>query len=269
MSRLTNCFAKLKEKNQAALVTFITAGDPNYQTSLKLIQQLPAAGADIIELGMPFTDPMADGPTIQKSTLRALANGQNLTKTLEMVKIFRQQDQTTPIVLMGYFNPIHYYGVELFIQDAIKIGVDGLIVVDLPAEHDADLCTPAQKAGIDFIRLTTPTTDEKRLPQALKNSSGFVYYVSVAGVTGSGSATENQIKKAMTRLHNHTSLPICVGFGIRTPEQASTIAKLADGVVVGSALVNKIEQANTDEQAINSVLMLCNELSIAIKQARS
>lgn len=266
MSRIVNCFAKLKQQNQTALVTFITAGDPDYQTSLSLLQQLPAAGADVIELGMPFTDPMADGPTIQKASLRALANGQNLAKTLEMVSEFRQQNQTTPIVLMGYFNPIHHYGVDCFTKDAANAGVDGLIIVDLPAEHDIDLCTPAQAAGIDFIRLTTPTTDDRRLPQALNNSSGFVYYVSVAGITGAGSATEEQITEAMSRLHRHTSLPICVGFGIKTPEQAKVIAKLADGVVVGSALVNQIEQAKSKEQAIDAVLKLCNELSTAIKQ---
>lgn len=265
MSRLTACFAQLKQEHRAALVTFITAGDPNYQTSLNLLQKLPAHGADIIELGMPFTDPMADGPTIQKASLRALANGQNIKKTLEMVATFRMDDQTTPIVLMGYFNPIHHYGVALFAQDAKEAGVDGLIIVDLPAEHDNELCEPAQRAGIDFIRLTTPTTDDVRLPQALKNSSGFIYYVSVAGVTGSRSATETQITEAMERLHRHTSLPICVGFGIKTPAQAEKIAALADGVVVGSAFVNQIEQATSNNQAINNVLKLCSELSTAIK----
>lgn len=269
MSRIANCFAKLKEQNQAALVTFITAGDPDYQNSLSLLQQLPAAGADVIELGMPFTDPMADGPTIQKASLRALANGQNLVKTLEMVATFRQQNQTTPIVLMGYFNPIHYYGVERFVKEAATAGVDGLIIVDLPAEHDVDLGSPAKSAGIDFIRLTTPTTDEQRLPQVLANSSGFVYYVSVAGVTGAGSASEQQIVEAMQRLHKHTALPVCVGFGVKTPAQASSIAKLAEGVVVGSALVNQIEQASDPQQAIIAVLKLCNELSVAVKQARN
>ena len=268
MSRLTTCFSALREKHQAALVTFITTGDPNYQTSLSLLQQLPIHGADIIELGMPFTDPMADGPTIQKSSLRALANGQNTKKTLEMVTTFRINNQITPIVLMGYFNPIHHYGVEAFVQDAKKAGVDGLIIVDLPAEHDNDLCKPAQKAGIDFIRLTTPTTDDNRLPQILKNNSGFIYYVSVAGVTGSNSATETQITEAMTRLHRHTSLPICVGFGIKTPEQAEKIAALADGVVVGSAFINQIERATTDDQAISNVLALCNDLSTAIKRVK-
>lgn len=268
MSRLEQCFAELKAQNQAALVTYITAGDPDYQTCLELIKKLPASGADIIELGMPFTDPMADGPTIQKAALRALASGQNLIKTLEMVSEFRKENNKTPIVLMGYFNPIHYYGVPKFVEDAAKAGVDGLIIVDLPAEHDADLCTPAQAAGIDFIRLTTPTTNDQRLPQVLANSSGFVYYVSVAGVTGSGSATTEHIEQATKRLHSKTPLPICVGFGIRTAEQASTIAKFADGVVVGSALVDKIEHAETPQQAIDGVLKLCSELALGVKEAR-
>lgn len=268
MSRLTDCFAELKAKHSAALVTFITAGDPNYQTSLSLLQQLPKHGADIIELGMPFTDPMADGPTIQKASLRALANGQNIKKTLEMVATFRADNQKTPIVLMGYFNPIHHYGVEAFVQEAQKVGVDGLIIVDLPAEHDDDLCIPAKKAGLDFVRLTTPTTDDTRLPQVLQNSSGFIYHVSIAGVTGANSATETQISEAMTRLHQHTSLPICVGFGIKTPEQAEKIATLAEGVVVGSAFINQIEQATSDEQAINDVLSLCSDLSTAIKRVK-
>lgn len=266
MSRIVNCFTALKEKKQTALVTFITAGDPNYQTSLSILQQLPDAGADIIELGMPFTDPMADGPTIQKASLRALKSGQSLLKTLEMVATFRQNNQHTPIVLMGYFNPIHHFGVERFTHAARKAGVDGLIIVDLPAEHDADLCIQAQNENIDFIRLTTPTTDDKRLPRVLSNSSGFVYYVSVAGITGTASATNEQIEIAIERLRRHTSLPICVGFGIKTTEQASNIAKLADGVVVGSAFVNLIEQAETDQIAINNVMSLCNDLSRAIKE---
>lgn len=268
MSRLITCFSELKEKHSAAFVTFITAGDPDYQTSLKLLQQLPSHGADIIELGMPFTDPMADGTTIQKASQRALANGQSIKKTLEMVTTFRVDNQKTPIVLMGYFNPIHHYGVEVFIQDAKKTGVDGLIIVDLPAEHDNDLCIPAKKAGIDFIRLTTPTTDDVRLPQVLQNSSGFIYHVSVAGVTGTNTATDTQIAEAMSRLHRHTSLPICVGFGIKTPEQAEKVAALAEGVVVGSALVNQIEQASSNEQAISNVLALCHELSDAVKRVK-
>lgn len=268
MSRLADCFAKLQQQNQAALVTFITAGDPDYQTSLSLLKQLPLAGADVIELGMPFTDPMADGPTIQKSALRALANSQTLAKTLQMVSDFRQHDKITPIVLMGYFNPIHHYGVTAFVRDAKTAGVDGLIIVDLPAEHDTDLCIPAEEAGIDFIRLTTPTTDSKRLPQVLANSSGFIYYVSVAGVTGASSATEQQIADAVKQLKNNTPLPVCVGFGIRSPEQAAAVARLADGVVVGSALVKQIELATSSGQAIKDVLSLCQELSNSIKKAR-
>lgn len=268
MNRLADCFAKLKQKNQAAFITFITAGDPDYQTSLNILKTLPSKGADIIELGMPFTDPMADGPTIQKSSLRALKGGQTLAKTLQMVSDFRQQDKITPIVLMGYFNPIHHYGVSQFLQDAQRAGIDGLIIVDLPAEHDKDLCLPAHSLHIDYIRLATPTTNDKRLSQLLTNASGFIYYVSVAGVTGAGSATEQQIANAVNYLNSQTSLPICVGFGIRSPEQASTIAKFADGVVVGSALVQQIEMANTPDQAIKSVLSLCHELAISIKHAR-
>lgn len=269
MSRLANCFASLKTENRAALVTYITAGDPNYTTSLSLLKSLANAGADVIELGMPFTDPMADGPTIQKAALRALQSGQTLAKTLEMVAAFRKENNSTPIVLMGYFNPIHHYGVVKFTQDAVKAGVDGLIVVDLPTEHDEDLCVPAQKAGIDFIRLVTPTTDEKRLPQVLINSSGFIYYVSVAGITGSASATNDHINQAVQRLHANTSLPICVGFGVRSAEQAKAIAKVADGVVVGSALVSQIEQANgSAENAIKNVTTLCQQLATAIREAR-
>lgn len=268
MSRLAACFAKLKQQNQSAFVTFITAGDPDYQTSLTILKTLPFEGADIIELGMPFSDPMADGPTIQNSSLRALANGQTLAKTLQMVNDFRQDDQITPIILMGYFNPIYHYGVNNFLRDAQTAGVDGLIIVDLPAEHDNELCIPAHNSNIDFIRLATPTTDEKRLSQLLPNASGFIYYVSVAGVTGAGSATEQQISKAVKDLKTHTSLPICVGFGIRTPEQAAAIAKSADGVVVGSALVKQIETARCPDQAIKNVQSLCYELAKSIKQAR-
>ncbi|MDM1708023.1 tryptophan synthase subunit alpha [Thiopseudomonas alkaliphila] len=268
MSRFTECFAKLKQENRAALVTFVTAGDPNYLAAMQIFKGLPAAGADIIELGMPFTDPMADGPAIQKANLRSLANGQNLRKTLQMVSEFRQTNQETPVVLMGYFNPIYHYGVEQFIADATAAGVDGMIVVDLPPEHNADFCTPAQAAGLDFIRLTTPTTDDQRLPTVLAGSAGFVYYVSVAGVTGAGSATMDQVEEAVARIRRHSDLPVCIGFGIRTPEHAAEVAKRADGVVVGSALVNKIEQAENDQQAVDEVLALCRELSQGIRSAR-
>ncbi|MCQ4326015.1 tryptophan synthase subunit alpha [Stutzerimonas stutzeri] len=268
MSRLETRFAELKQQGRAALVTFVTAGDPDYATSLAILKGLPAAGADVIELGMPFTDPMADGPAIQLANLRALAGKQNMLKTLQMVREFRTQDQTTPLVLMGYFNPIHHYGVPRFVEDALAAGVDGLIVVDLPPEHNEDLCDPAQAAGIDFIRLTTPTTDDKRLPVVLNGSSGFVYYVSVAGVTGAGSATLEHVEQAVARLKRHTELPVCVGFGIRTPEQAAAIARLAEGVVVGSALVDQIANAKTGEQAVEGVLGLCREISAGVRGAR-
>ncbi|WNW12633.1 tryptophan synthase subunit alpha [Pseudomonas sp. DTU_2021_1001937_2_SI_NGA_ILE_001] len=268
MSRLEHRFAQLKAEGRSALVTFITAGDPGYDTSLKILKGLPAAGADVIELGMPFTDPMADGVAIQLATLRALDAGQTLAKTLQMVREFRADDSTTPIVLMGYYNPIHRFGVDAFVAQAKEAGVDGLIIVDLPPEHDGELATPAQASGIDFIRLTTPTTDDARLPRVLERSSGFVYYVSVAGVTGAGSATTEHVTEAIERLRRHTSLPISVGFGIRTPEQAAAIARLADGVVVGSALVDQIAKAGSPEQAVDGVLSLCAALAEGVRGAR-
>lgn len=268
MSRLQTRFAELKEQNRAALVTFITAGDPGYSTSLDILKGLPEAGADVIELGMPFTDPMADGPAIQLANIRALGNGQNLAKTLKMVREFRQENTTTPLVLMGYFNPIHYYGVDKFIADAKEAGVDGLIVVDLPPEHNEDLCHPAQAAGLDFIRLTTPTTDDQRLPTVLEGSSGFVYYVSVAGVTGAGAATLEHVEEAVARLRRHTDLPVSIGFGIRTAEHAASIARLADGVVVGSALIDKIAEATSSADAVQGVLGLCRQLAEGVRNAR-
>ncbi|UST59060.1 tryptophan synthase subunit alpha [Pseudomonas moraviensis] len=269
MSRLQTRFADLKQQNRAALVTFVTAGDPDYDTSLAILKGLPAAGADVIELGMPFTDPMADGPAIQLANIRALAAKQNLAKTLQMVREFRQGNSDTPLVLMGYFNPIHKFGVERFIAEAKEAGVDGLIVVDMPPEHNQELCDPAQAAGLDFIRLTTPTTDDARLPRVLNGSSGFVYYVSVAGVTGAGAATLEHVEEAVARLRRHTDLPISIGFGIRTPEQAAAIARLADGVVVGSALIDHIASADTPEQAIDGVLSLCSALSQGVRKARA
>lgn len=268
MSRLQSRFAELKEQNRAALVTFVTAGDPDYATSLAILKGLPDAGADVIELGMPFTDPMADGPAIQLANIRALAAEQNLPKTLQMVREFRETNASTPLVLMGYYNPIYAYGVERFVADAREAGVDGLIVVDLPPEHNDELCDPAQAVGIDFIRLTTPTTDDQRLPTVLNGSSGFVYYVSVAGVTGAGAATLEHVEQAVTRLKRHTDLPIAIGFGIRTPEQAANIARLAEGVVVGSALIDQIAKAKTGEEAIEGVLGLCRELSEGVRGAR-
>ncbi|WMN17865.1 tryptophan synthase subunit alpha [Pseudomonas piscis] len=268
MSRLQTRFAELKQQNRAALVTFITAGDPNYDTSLAILKGLPAAGADVIELGMPFTDPMADGPAIQLANIRALGAKQNLAKTLQMVREFRVDNSDTPLVLMGYFNPIHHYGVPRFIADAKAAGVDGLIVVDIPPEHNSELCDPAQAAGIDFIRLTTPTTDDARLPKVLDGSSGFVYYVSVAGVTGAGAATLEHVEQAVARLRRHTDLPISIGFGIRTPDQAAAIACLADGVVVGSALIDHIASAESPAQAVDGVLSLCSALSEGVRKAR-
>lgn len=268
MSRLQSRFAELKQQNRAALVTFVTAGDPDYASSLEILKGLPAAGADVIELGMPFTDPMADGPAIQLANIRALAAKQNLPKTLQMVREFRATDSRTPLVLMGYYNPIFAYGVERFIADAKEAGVDGLIIVDLPPEHNDELCEPAQAAGLDFIRLTTPTTDDQRLPTVLNGSSGFVYYVSVAGVTGAGAATMDHVEQAVARLRRHTDLPLCIGFGIRTPEHAADVARRADGVVVGSALVDQIAKAESPAQAIDGVLSLCRELAEGVRNAR-
>jgi len=268
MSRLQTRFAELKQANRAALVTFVTAGDPDYDAALAILKGLPEAGADVIELGMPFTDPMADGPAIQLANIRALGGRQNMVKTLQMVREFRAGNQDTPLVLMGYYNPIYAYGVERFIKDAKQAGVDGLIVVDLPPEHNDELCDPAQAAGLDFIRLTTPTTDDARLPTVLAGSSGFVYYVSVAGVTGAGAATMEHVEQAVARLRRHTELPVAIGFGIRTPEHAASVARLADGVVVGSALVDRIAKAESKEQAVSDVLGLCRALAEGVRGAR-
>lgn len=268
MSRLQSRFAALNQENRAALVTFVTAGDPDYATSLEILKGLPEVGADVIELGMPFTDPMADGPAIQLANIRALGNGQNMQKTLQMVREFRAGNQDTPLVLMGYYNPIFCYGVERFVADAKEAGVDGLIVVDLPPEHNDELCDPAQAAGIDFIRLTTPTTDDARLPTVLNGSSGFVYYVSVAGVTGAGAATMDQVEEAVARLRRHTDLPLCIGFGIRTPEHAAEVARRADGAVVGSALIDRIAKAASPAEAVSGVLGLCRELAEGVRGAR-
>ena len=238
--RMAARFAALKAENRAGLVTFTTAGDPDYETSLAILKGLPAAGADIIELGMPFTDPMADGPAIQAAGLRALKNGARMTRTLEMVRAFRKTDAATPIVLMGYYNPIYIYGVDQFIADALAAGVDGMIVVDLPPEEDDEFCIPALEAGLHFIRLATPTTDEKRLPAVLEHTSGFIYYVSIAGITGAASADNSAVAAAVARLRAKTTLPVAVGFGIKTPAMAADIARIADAAVVGSALVQVI-----------------------------
>jgi tryptophan synthase alpha chain len=242
-TRIDRRFAALRDEGRAALVTFTMAGDPDYQTALAILKALPEAGADVIELGMPFTDPMADGPAIQAAGLRALKAGQTLKKTLAAVSEFRAGDDTTPVVLMGYYNPIYIYGVARFLADAKTAGIDGLIVVDLPPEEDGELCLPALKAGFNFIRLATPTTDEKRLPVVLTNTSGFVYYVSITGITGSAAPDPGKVAAAVARIKRHTKLPVCVGFGVRTAEQARAIAKGADGVVVGSALVDALRQS--------------------------
>jgi tryptophan synthase alpha chain len=239
-TRIDTRFAELKKQGRSAFVTFLMAGDPDLGTSLAIFKALPKAGADVIEIGMPFTDPMADGPAIQASGLRALRAGTTLKKTLALVRDFRADDDTTPIVLMGYYNPIYIYGVEKFVADAKSAGVDGLILVDLPAEEDAELCVPALAAGLNFIRLVPPTADDKRLSVVLKNTSGFVYYVSITGITGSAAADIAAVTEAVARIKRHTKLPVCVGFGIRTPEAARAIAQSSDGAVVGTALVDAL-----------------------------
>ena len=247
LSRLEARFAELKAAGRGGFVTFVTAGDPDGETSLALLRRLPAAGADIIELGMPFSDPMADGPAIQASSLRALKAGATLAKTLELVRRFREEDQSTPIILMGYYNPIYSMGVETFLAEATAAGVDGLIIVDLPPEEDDELCHPAIDAGLHWIRLATPTTDDARLPVVLSHTSGFLYYVAIMGITGTKSAGEEEIRRAVARLKAHSDLPIAVGFGIKTPQQAAAVAEAADAAVVGSALVERV-RANLDAE---------------------
>ncbi len=245
--RIERRFAALKAEGRGGLVTFLTAGDPDPETSREIVLGLPTAGADLIELGMPFSDPMADGPAIQASSLRALKNGATLAKTLDLVRSFREQDDDTPIILMGYYNPIYIYGVEAFLSDAKAAGVDGLIIVDLPPEEDSELCIPAIDADIRWIRLATPTTDARRLPKVLNNASGFVYYVSILGITGTASVPEEATRNAVDYLKSHTDLPVAVGFGIKTPEMAATIARTADAAVVGSAIVESIVAGLDDE----------------------
>jgi tryptophan synthase alpha chain len=271
-TRIDRRFAELKTAGRAALVTFLTAGDPDPETSLALVQALPAAGADVIELGMPFTDPMADGPAIQMSSQRALKAGQTLKKTLDLVRAFRGNDDATPLVLMGYYNPIYVYGVDRFLRDAKAAGVDGLIIVDLPPEEDGELCLPALKAGLNFIRLATPTTDDKRLPAVLANTSGFVYYVSITGITGAATPDAGKVAAAVARIKRHTKLPVAVGFGVRTAEQAAGIASGADGVVVGSALVNVLKGSlDVNDKAtgktVSGVVDLVAELARGVRGA--
>ena len=271
-TRIDRCFAALKKEGRAALVTFTMAGDPDYATSVAILNGVAKAGADVIELGMPFTDPMADGPAIQAAGLRALKAGQNMKRTLAAVREFRRGDDATPLVLMGYYNPIYIYGVERFLADAKAAGVDGLIVVDLPPEEDGELCLPALHAGLNFIRLATPTTDDKRLPTVLTNTSGFVYYVSITGITGAAAPDAGKVGGAVARIKRHTKLPVCVGFGVRTAEQARAIAQRADGVVVGSALVDAVRKSLGPEGAptsatVSAVTDLVRALADGVRSA--
>jgi tryptophan synthase alpha chain len=273
VTRIDRRMAKLKTEGRPALVTYFMGGDPDYDTSLAIMKALPKAGADVIELGMPFSDPMADGPAIQAAGLRALKGGQTLVKTLAMAREFRKSDDETPIVMMGYYNPIYIHGVERFLKDAKQSGVDGLIVVDLPPEMDEELCLPAIGAGINFIRLATPTTDDRRLPRVLRNTSGFVYYVSMTGITGSALPDTSKVSAAVRRIKAHTELPVCVGFGVKTAEQARAIGASADGVVVGTAIVNAVASVldgkggHTADPA-EAVATLVNGLAQGVRSAR-
>ncbi len=272
-TRIERRFAALKDEGRAAFVTFTMAGDPDYASSLAIAKALPKAGADVIELGMPFTDPMADGPAVQAAGVRALKGGQTLIKTLKLVTEFRKGDDNTPIVLMGYYNPIYIYGVDKFLVDAKAAGIDGLIVVDLPPEEDEELCLPALKAGLNFIRLATPTTNDKRLPAVLNNTSGFVYYVSITGITGSAAPDASKVGTAVSRIKRHTKLPVAVGFGVRTAEQAQAIAANADGVVVGSALVDALSKTldksgKAGPETVKAVTDLVAKLAAGVRSAR-
>ncbi len=273
-SRLDRRFQALRDAGRGGLVAFITAGDPDLETGYELFRRLPEAGADLIELGIAFTDPMADGPAIQEAGLRALKAGITLAKTLDMVRRFRAEDGDTPVILMGYYNPIYSYGVDRFLTDAKSAGVDGLIMVDMPPEEDEELCLPALDAGVAFVRLATPTTDDARLPAVLRNTNGFVYYVSITGITGTASAADADITAAVERLRRHTDLPIAVGFGIKTPEQAAAVARVADAAVVGTAIVKRVAD-NLDEtgtalpQLADSVLDLVKELAEGVRGARA
>lgn len=272
-ARMDKCFAGLSDQNRPALVTYFMAGDPDYQSSLAIMKTLPEAGADIIELGMPFSDPMADGPSIQAAGLRSLKAGQTLGKTLQMAQDFRAGDCDTPIVLMGYYNPIYVYGVDRFLEDALAAGIDGLIVVDLPPEMDDELCIPALNSGISFIRLATPTTDDKRLPTVLENTSGFVYYVSMTGITGSALPDTDRVGSAVGRIKEHTKLPVCVGFGVKTGDQAKAIGASADGVVVGTAIVDTIADSldgsgAATRETVGKVSDLIRSLASGVRSAR-
>jgi tryptophan synthase alpha chain len=258
MTRIDDTFSRLKAERRRAFVAFVMAGDPDPDTSLALIKGMPGAGVDVIEIGMPFTDPMADGPAIQRAGQRALAAGQTLAGTLAMVRRFREGDGATPIVLMGYYNPIYAMGVDRFLAEAKGAGVDGLIVVDLPPEEDEELCLPARAAGLNFIRLATPTTDDKRLPRVLENTSGFLYYVSITGITGAASADAAAVAPEVARIKARTDLPVCVGFGVRSPDAAAAIAGIADGAVVGSAIVDRIGAGEAPETVLAFVRSLAD-----------
>ncbi|MAY61928.1 MAG: tryptophan synthase subunit alpha [Rhizobiales bacterium] len=271
-TRIDTRFEKLKAEGRPALVTYFMGGDPDFDPSLAVMKALPAAGSDVIELGMPFSDSMADGPSIQAAGLRSLNAGQTLNKTLELARKFRETDNETPIVMMGYYNPIYIHGVEQFLVDAKEAGVDGLIVVDLPPEMDEELCLPAIKAGLNFIRLATPTTDDKRLPAVLRNTSGFVYYVSMTGITGTAIADTSKVNSAVARIKGHTDLPICVGFGVKTAEHARAIGATADGVVVGTAIVNVVAEANeagkSASETAEAVTALVRDLAKGVRESR-
>ncbi|GJD97202.1 tryptophan synthase subunit alpha [Methylobacterium iners] len=269
-TRIDATFARCRAEGRAALVTYVMAGDPDPETSLKVLQALPRAGADIVEFGLPFTDPMADGPAIQAAGLRALKAGQGVTKTLELVQRFRAEDARTPVILMGYYNPIHTYGVERFLDDAVSAGIDGLIVVDLPPEEDEELCLPALARNLAFIRLATPTTDERRLPAVLANTAGFVYYVSITGITGTATPDFGRVSEAVARIRRHTVLPVVVGFGVRTGAHAAAIARGADGVVVGSALVDALRatldaEGRATEGTVEAVSALVRDLAAGVR----
>ncbi|WP_136247980.1 tryptophan synthase subunit alpha [Halomonas borealis] len=266
--RIARRFAELKAAGRAGLIPFISAGDPGYEASLETLLALPEAGADLIELGMPFTDPVADGPSVQAASLRALKAGQTLARTLDMVRALRQHDATTPLILMGYYNPIHRMGSERFLEEAVEAGVDGLIVVDLPPEHDEEFAVPARTHGIDVIRLATPTTDARRLPRVLHNASGFLYYVSSNGVTGGAAPSVAGVEAELAAIRRHTALPIGVGFGIRTPEQAERIARFADAVVVGSVLTDAVGEADRPQAGVRRVVELTRGLAEAVRGAR-
>ena len=271
--RIERRFQALKSEGRSGLVTFTMMGDPDIETSFEILRGLPAAGADIIEIGSPFTDPMADGPVIQVAGQRALKAGITLEKTIGLVRRFREEDGETPLILMGYYNPIYIYGVERFLSDALDAGLDGLIIVDLPPEEDSELCLPALEAGLAFIRLTAPTTDDARLPRVLENSSGFVYYISITGITGAGAASAGSIDESVARLRRHTDLPIAVGFGIKTPQQAGDVARVADAAVGGSAIISAIENTLDDSgagspQTVDAALSLVRDLSAGVRQSK-